>query len=311
MNPLLEEFITYLREVKMASPATVKSYRKDIELFFDYMGKHFPGTHPSLAAGPSGEKLEEIVRSYVGSQYRKNAETTVARRLSSLKSFFRYQVKRGRVGQNPLSLIRSPKVKRRVPPFLTLDEVELLINAVPPDDFVPGRDTAIIELLYSSGLRVGELAGLNIRDYNQETGIMRVRGKGNKERLVPVGRAASSALAEYFKVRSQKFGDTANQDLPLFVNRGGRRLTGRSVDRMLKKRAKIAKISKNVSPHVLRHTFATHLLGEGVDLRLIQEMLGHASLSTTQRYTQVDIVRLAKVYDEAFPRARRQDGESR
>lgn len=309
VNPLLEEFISYLRDVKNASSETIRSYKRDLELFFDYTEKHFPAASDPLRGGVGADKIEEIVRSYVAFQYRRNAETTVARRLSSLKSFFRYHMKRGNVERNPLTLVRTPRVKRRVPPFLTLDEVELIINAVPPNDFVAGRDAAIIELLYSSGLRVGELVALNNRNYTHETGIIRVRGKGNRERLVPVGRAASSALREYFDQMSQKFGHRAGPELPLFVNRAGERLTARSVDRMLKKRAKIAGISKNVSPHVLRHTFATHLLGAGVDLRMIQEMLGHASLSTTQRYTQVDIVGLAKVYDAAFPRARRQDGE--
>lgn len=310
MDSLLEDFITYLKDVKNASPETLRSYRRDIELFFSYLRKHFPPQTDPLPADIDADKIEGIVRGYVASQYRQNAETTVARRLSSLKSFFRYHIKRGNLERNPLSFVRTPKVKRRVPPFLTLDEVELLINAVPPKDFVAKRDEAIIELLYSSGLRVGELAILNVSDYNQETGIIRVRGKGNKERLAPVGRAASSALKNYLEERSRKFGLPMNLELPLFINRSGERLSGRSVDRMLKRRAKIAGISKNVSPHVLRHTFATHLLGAGVDLRLIQEMLGHASLSTTQRYTQVDIVGLAKVYDEAFPRARRQDGEN-
>ncbi len=152
---------------------------------------------------------------------------------------------------------------------------------------------------------MGELVSLNIGDYLADAGIVRVRGKGNKERVVPVGSAASSAIGDYLFERDRKFGDRSGHDSPLFVNRSGERLTGRTIDRMMKKRGKIAGIAKKITPHVLRHTFATHLLGAGVDLRSIQEMLGHASLSTTQRYTQVDIVQLAKVYDSAFPRAKR------
>lgn len=308
MDSLVDEFVAYMRDVKNASKETIRSYRKDLELFFDYIREHSPTGSTAFPEGDSAETIEGLARSYVASQYRRKAETTVARRLSSLKSFFRYHVKKGNFEKNPLSLVRSPRVKRKVPSFLTLDEVELLISAISSKDFVTTRDRAIIELLYSSGLRVGELVSLNYRDYSSETGIMRVKGKGNKERLVPVGRAATSALRKYFAEKTMKFGERGKYEAPLFVNRGGERLTRRSVDRMLKQRAKIAGISKNVSPHVLRHTFATHLLGAGVDLRSIQEMLGHASLSTTQRYTQVDVVRLAKVYDDAFPRARRKDG---
>lgn len=309
MYSLVAEFIIYLQDVKNASPETIRSYKRDLELFIAHVKKHFSEEAAVFSDSVDVNKMEAFARSYVASQYKNKAETTVARRLSSLKSFFRYHVKKGSIEKNPLATVRTPRVKSKVPPFLTLDEVELLISAVPPKNFFTTRDSAIIELLYSSGLRVGELVLLNDRDYIPEAGIMKIKGKGNKERIVPVGGAALTALGTYFNARRERFGESSDRGSPFFVNKTGERLSGRSIDRMLKKRAKMAGIAKKVSPHTLRHTFATHLLGAGVDLRSIQEMLGHASLSTTQRYTQVDIVRLARVYDETFPRARRKDGK--
>lgn len=311
MGSLLKDFIEYLGDVKGASRETIRSYEGDVKIFFDYLRDRYSLSPGEALKKEGASAMEGMVREYISSQYGRNSESTVARRLSSLKSFFRFLMRKGHMERNPLSSIRPPRVKTKVPPFLTLDEIELLIAALPPKDFVSRRDRAIIELLYSSGLRVGELVSLSTGNYHGEAGIVRVRGKGNKERVVPVGRAASSAIDDYLAERARKFGEHPGYDAPLFINRSGERLTGRTIDRMMKKRAKIAGIAKKVTPHVLRHTFATHLLGAGVDLRSIQELLGHASLSTTQRYTQVDIVQLAKVYDRAFPRAKRKGEKER
>jgi integrase/recombinase XerC len=307
MSFLVEEFLGYLKDVKNYSPETVRSYRCDLQGFMRFAGREYGVGNGDVSVEVL--ESEDLVRGYVSYLYGECSGSTVSRKLSSLKSFYGFHVRKGRFEKNPVSMIRSPRIKRKVPSFLTLDEVELLISACSESNFSGLRDRAIIELLYSSGLRVGELVSLDVRNYMSEAGILKVTGKGKKERIVPVGNTAARAIDRYLDEMRVRFGgESIGLDRPLFVNRTGRRLTARSVHRILKKRAGMAGLVKNVSPHILRHTFATHLLGAGADLRAIQDMLGHASLSTTQRYTQVDIFRLSTEYDRAFPRARRKNG---
>ena len=306
MNLMIEEFLGYLSDVRGYSPATIRGYRSDLNDFSRFIRREWgKGKEDRRQGFPLLD--EEKVRGYVASLYGHLSVSTVARRLSSMRSFFRYHVKRGNLKKSPLSSIRVPKIKQKVPPFIAPDEVELLIHARPSVDFSTRRDCAIIELLYSSGLRVGELTSLDLDNYIEGAGILRVKGKGGKERVVPVGKFAAASLSEYLEEREKKLREKGVEEKAVFLNKSGSRLTARSVDRILKRRASLAGISKRISPHTLRHTFATHLLGAGADLRSIQEMLGHASLVTTQRYTQVDMVHLARVYDRAFPRARKKN----
>ncbi len=307
MDPLVNEFFSYLKDVKAYSPETVRGYRGDLRDFIKFLDRE--SGSPSRETHGLTSVSQEEARSYISYLYNRYSAGTVARRLASLRAFYRYHMKKKNVEENPLSSIRTPKLKQKIPPFISVDEMELLISAKTPVDLLSKRDRAIVELLYSSGLRVGELVALNGGDFMGGPSLVKVKGKGEKERIVPVGRAACEALSEYLIERRKVFGSEGSPGDPLFINSRGTRLTGRSIARMISKRALTAGITKPVSPHTLRHTFATHLLGAGADLRSIQKMLGHSSLSTTQRYTQVDVVHLAKVYDRAFPRARRKDGK--
>jgi len=233
--------------------------------------------------------------------------TSLARKLATLRSFFRYLNREGVMEGNPAKTIPSPAAPQKLPPILTVDETFRLLDGpgVSPRSIL--RDRAMFELLYSSGLRVSELVGLNGEDLDRDGGVVRVRGKGRKERLVPVGSKALLALTRYLSEERKSL--PAEGD-PLFVNLRGTRLSTRSVHRILASRRRRQGEPKKVTPHSLRHSFATHLLSGGADLRAIQEMLGHRSLSTTQRYTRVDLDQLSRVYDKAHPRSRRTRGEA-
>jgi len=253
------------------------------------------------------EKADRIaIRKYLSFLHRKNKKSTIARKISTLRSFFKYLVKEKVVPFNPAKGVSTPKVEKTLPTTLTVDEAFRLMespNRV-SEKPVEGlrkkglRDRAILELLYSSGLRVSELVGLNSNQLDLDLGIVRVMGKGRKERIVPVGVKAIEATKSYLEERGMVRGDG-----PIFVNSLGGRLTARSVGRLIKKYTKHSGIFRKVSPHSLRHTFATHLLDAGADIREIQEMLGHSSLSTTQRYTHVSMGKLMEVYDKAHPRS--------
>jgi integrase/recombinase XerC len=248
-----------------------------------------------------------IIRKYLSVLHRKNKKSSIARKISTLRSFFRYLVKEKLVSSNPAKAVSTPKVEKTLPATLTVDEAFRLMES--PDRHLKKvseaeakngvlRDRAILELLYSSGLRVGELVGLNLKYLDLHLGIVRVMGKGRKERIVPVGNKAIEALKTYLDRR----GDPETEE-PLFVNMRGGRLTSRSVGRLTKKYTRASGIVRKVSPHSLRHSFATHLLDGGADIREIQEMLGHASLSTTQRYIHISPGKLMEVYDKAHPRS--------
>jgi integrase/recombinase XerC len=267
--------------------------------------------------GPMGEvEIEKvdriIIRKYLSYLHRKNKKSSIARKISTLRSFFKYLVREQMISSNPAKSVSSPKVEKTLPTTLTVDEAFRLMESpqsIPEKPSPEGsrekslRDQAILELLYSSGLRVSELVGLNSNQLDLDLGIVRVMGKGRKERIVPVGGKAIKVLKTYLEERGRVEGEE-----PIFINSRGGRLTARSVGRLIKKYSRHSGIFRRVSPHSLRHTFATHLLDAGADIREIQEMLGHSSLSTTQRYTHVSMGKLMEVYDKAHPRSFRNVG---
>jgi integrase/recombinase XerC len=287
----LEKFLRYLVVQRGASEHTVRAYRRDLEMFLE-------------AAGPEADLAD--VRAFLASEIRKgNKKSTAARRLAAVRSFFRYLHREGLLKANPAKLVPTPKQGRPLPRFLTVDEVFSLVEKPGGIGILPARDRALLELMYSSGLRVAEVAGLDVEDLNTKEGLVKVRGKGRKERIVPVGGAALEAVRAYMVERMLK----RRTEKALFLNRSGGRLTDRSIRRVVLKYSRMLGIAAKVSPHTLRHTFATHLLHGGADLRVIQELLGHSSLSTTQKYTHLDITHLMDVYDRAHPLAGDDDGE--
>ncbi|MDO8518766.1 MAG: tyrosine recombinase XerC [Deltaproteobacteria bacterium] len=300
MDPSFAVFRDALVHEKGASHHTVKSYLHDLSEFSAYLLKY----QPELMAGDLLlEKVDPLViRSFLSVLFQKNNPASIARKLSSLRSFFQFWVKRGRIPQNPASAIHSPKIPKRLPRFLNKEEIFGILDLPGDDDYRSRRDRAVLELLYSCGLRVSELVGLNLLSLDLDNRLIRVMGKGSKERLVPVGQKATDRLKEYFELRSAVL--LKGKESPaVFLNQRGGRLTVRSIQRLLDTAIRKAGLSKQISPHVLRHTFATHLLNAGADLRSIQELLGHASLSTTQKYTHVNLEQLMKVYKEAHPKA--------
>ena len=231
------------------------------------------------------------------------ARTTIARRLASLRSFFRYCQREGLVTSNPAKSLRTPRIGRKLPHFLTADQIAELLESPPANEPEGLRDRAILETLYSAGLRVAELVGLNIGDWDRDSNVVRVFGKGKKERIAPIGRYAAKAIYQWLEVR-QVSPEAGQEDQDaMFLNRFGTRLTTRSVGRMLEKYLKITGLDRLTTPHTLRHSFATHLLDGGADLRAVQELLGHKSLTTTQIYTHVSTKRLKETYEHAHPHA--------
>jgi integrase/recombinase XerC len=246
-----------------------------------------------------GEVGHLLIRRFLAKLMQGHSRSSIGRKLAAIRSFYRYLVRQGGVLQNPAELVSTPKREKRVPYHLTVDEVTALVEAPSGSDPLVLRDRAILELLYSSGLRVSELTGLDVSNIDLDSGLVKVLGKGGKERIVPMGRHAVSAIFSYFEVLPPEGAGRA-----AFLNARGGRLTRRSVARVVDRHILRLATMKKVSPHTLRHTFATHLLESGVDLRAIQELLGHSSLSTTQKYTHVNIDRLMEVYDKAHPKAR-------
>lgn len=286
MKDPLAAFLRYLEAEKHASPHTVKSYRTDLQEFRLFVA----------------EAVREVdardVRAFLARLHTRGLDpVSVARKLAAVRSWFRFLRRRGVVDRNPAQHIRSPRLPRKLVSFLPIDETVALMDARHPRG--GARDAAIIELLYASGLRVSELVGLDLRDVDLAELTVRVLGKGRKERIVPFGEAASRALRDCLAARG-------SADGAVFLNRRGGRLTVRSVHTIVRRQARAAGIVRRVSPHTLRHTFATHLLDSGADLRMIQELLGHGRLSTTQRYTHVGSDQLMRIYDAAHPRAREQ-----
>lgn len=281
----LSAFSDHLKFEKSSSPHTLKNYLSDLEQFFTFLGH---------------KKMREVtllhIRSYVSSLFGKIQPSSIVRKVSALRSFFRFLVKQNFLEKSPAEGLNLPKVPKKLPRFLIQDEAKALMESVEESQKSNLRNTAILELLYGAGLRVSELTQLNMNSIDLEEAWVKVKGKGNKERIVPLGKKAMESLQKYLKNCAQKEG-------PLFMNSSGKRLTVRTVQRLVKGSALKTGLRKRTTPHTLRHSFATHLLEEGADLRGIQELLGHSSLATTQKYTQVSVQHLMEIYDKAHPRA--------
>ncbi len=301
MQKVFDRYINYLEAERNASPYTVRNYRNDLSDFFHFLKQK--------EIGLLDEVDRHVLRDYLSHLVGRGiVKASIARKLSAIRSFYRYLVREKIVATNPIEKVSSPKLDKRLPSFLTLEEMERLLNA--PDLSTPQgqRDRALLELLYASGLRVSELVSLDLGQINLETNEIRVWGKGSKERMVLMGEPAAEALRNYLSQgRPKLLGEKKSK--ALFLNRYGQRLPERRVQRILEQYAKKAGIGKRVHPHMLRHTFATHLLDGGADLRVVQELLGHARLSSTQIYTHVTKGQARKVYLAAHPLAREKDDE--
>ena len=295
MDVWIERFEEHLQLERNLSPHTLAAYGRDLREFQAFVLSQKPGQSELLS------QIDQILlRRYLALLHKKNSKTSIARKLAALRTFFRYLLREGVLETNPGELVGTPRRDKSLPKTLSVDEAFALMEGGEGDDLLALRDRAIVETLYSCGLRVSELTGLDVRGLDLEQGLVRVAGKGRKERIVPIGSKACAALRDYLDAR----GNPA-QEAPLFLNHRGGRLTPRSVERNLKRQLLQGGVSKNATPHSLRHSFATHLLDGGADLRAIQELLGHASLSTTQKYTQVSVDQLLAVYDRAHPRNRK------
>ncbi|MBS1840318.1 MAG: tyrosine recombinase XerC [Acidobacteria bacterium] len=336
LEKAVQKFLEYLQSVKNSSPHTVSNYGKDLFQFLSYL------TPPESEAPKLNSVDHKIIREFVGHLHEQGLEkSSIARKLAALRSFFKYCVREGMLKDNPARLVPTPKLPKRIPSVLSAEEMNGFLNQLAgigphregqqgkkdafasPQRKVPRgnadtegllikRDRAILELLYAAGLRVSELTGLNLVDMDTKDRILRVRGKGNKERIVPYGSKADEALDAYWPVREQLLTQNSSSRSKrgpaphthaIFLNYAGRRLTQRSVGRIVKKYVRLANINWDLHPHSLRHAFATHLLADGADLRAIQELLGHQSLTTTQKYTHASIRQLMDIYDKSHPHA--------
>jgi integrase/recombinase XerC len=300
ISATIDRFADYIALERGASPHTSRAYRKDLELFAAFLQEQ--GLPLDVT------KIDYLtIRLYLGHLYQRKQikRTSVVRKLATLRAFFRYLKREGIVEKNPAKMVAIPKGGKDLPHTLSVDEAFRFLDI--PDAASPlgNRDRAILEFLYSSGLRVGELTALSLSDLDLRAGMVRVLGKGGKERMVPIGSKAVEALNLYLTRRGELMGKGERAPQYLFLNHRGGRLTARSVGRMIKKYLLQGGIVKETTPHTFRHSFATHLLDAGADLRGIQELLGHASLSTTQKYTHVSSAKLMEVYDRTHPRARK------
>jgi len=304
---LIETFVEYLQDNKGFSQHTIRNYHIDLRQFLDFLDskkkKSPEGDVPNVEVG-SVDSL--IIREYVGSLFGRLRRSTISRKLSALRSFFFFLEKNGLIKDNPASDIASPKLENYIPNYLPVDDMFRLLERPDQEKPLGLRDLAILEVLYSCGIRLSELESLDISSIDFDQRLIRVIGKGNKERIVPIGRQALQAVRNYMEATQylRKKSGHSSKDSALFINFCGRRLSGRSVERIVKRYAGECGLASDISPHSMRHTFATHLLDGGADLRSVQELLGHASLSTTQKYTHVSLDRLMEVYDKAHPRSR-------
>ena len=317
MKQIIDQFIAYLRYERNASPCTIREYRRDVTQFAQFL------TPPGEQTMPLRQVDHKIIREFVSSLYDQNLErSSIARKLAALRTFFKFSMREGFATRNPALLVRGPRLPRRVPRVLTADEMNAFLDnlASPPsglagrrkptqkqrenEKLLLKRDRAILELLYGSGLRVSELVGLDFINVDTHGQMVRVLGKGRKERIVPYGEKAKRAIENYWPVREELLSRTIQPNRePVFLSGRGLRLTTNAVRNLVKKYARLCNVDWNLHPHSMRHAFATHLLADGADLRAIQELLGHVSLSTTQRYTQATIEQLMSVYDKSHPHA--------
>lgn len=304
MDDLLARYTNYLRYERNASPHTIRNYQSDLVQFRDYLKD---GKAEATVDVRTVDGLR--IRGFLAHLFdHEKKKTSIARKLAAVRAFYKFLAKEGVLAANPAATVSSPKIDKTLPRIMTEEEMNNFLNrvaeAVKSGEPMMRRDRAILELLYASGLRVSELAGLDLRSVNFGDGMVLVRGKGRKERIVPFGSKAKQAMEDYLPVRERVLVEAKKSgQMALFLNTKGDRLTTRSVDRLLKKYVLIFGPNVKTSPHSMRHAFASHLLTEGADLRVIQEMLGHRSLATTQKYTQVSIKQLIDVYDKTHPKA--------
>ncbi|MBI1954908.1 MAG: tyrosine recombinase XerC [Acidobacteria bacterium] len=309
----VEQFLEHLRIERNYSPHTLRNYRSDLEAFFHFVNsagiRNEPAPPLQKFALPADYRT---IREYLGKLYAERRKpTTIARKLATLRSFYRYACREGWMKENPAKLVSSPRLPQMLPEVMTTEETNRFLDAVqqpaPPgcteNEALLARDRLILELLYGCGLRVSELVGLSLSQVDLEEGMLLARGKGKKERIVPFGAKALEALQGYYPLRKKILQQNRAETEALLVNVRGQRLTTRSVARIVKRYASVLRGDLTLHPHSLRHAFATHLLSEGADLRVIQELLGHSSLSSTQKYTRISMRHLMEVYDKAHPRA--------
>jgi integrase/recombinase XerC len=306
LGDLILRFIEHLKHQKGYSPHTIRNYRIDLRQFSEFLDST---NELAQEKGPRTD-LEavdpQVIRRYLGSLYGRFRRTTIARKLSAIRTFFLFLERLGLRKGNPAADIAMPKLEKNIPNYLPVDEMFRLLERPEQEKPLGLRDLAILEVLYSCGLRASELKDLTLSSIDFDERLVKVIGKGNKERIVPIGRKALEAVRKYLEatqhIRRRDKEDA--RDKPLFINFRGGPLSSRSIGRIVKKYAKGSAFGSDISPHSVRHSFATHLLDGGADLRSVQELLGHESLSTTQRYTHVSLDRLMQVYDRAHPRSR-------
>jgi integrase/recombinase XerC len=312
MRDAIKAFLEFVRYNRNLSPHTVRAYQTDLEQFLQFVAA---STAVRQSAVGITALTTDAVRGFMGDLHDRGlSRSSSARRLAALRTFAKYLVREEQLAEDPTSLVGAPRMNQTLPAHLPVDEVTRLLEAPDVNTVAGRRDRAVLELFYASGLRLSELAGLDLEDVNLTGRILRVRGKGAKERLVPFNHAAANAVRAMLTDPQAQQGPAARAGRhpaarhsrarhPLFRNLRGGRLTTRSIDRVVRRYVREAALSQSISPHALRHTFATHLLQAGADLRAIQELLGHARLTTTQRYTHLDVDRLMEVYKKAHPKA--------
>jgi len=301
INNLIKSFIQAIRTERGYAENTCRAYLHNLKEFASYVGK---------SLGPQADEPDirinqvdaMMIKDYLGFLHEKNKKSTIARKLAAIRTFFKYLARRNIILENPAELILTPKQEKRIPPYITVDEVFRLLDSIATGTILGLRNLAIFETLYSTGIRVSELAGMNTDDLDHSKLLIKVLGKGNKERILPIGKKAVAAVDAYRKKLYSKTSIDMDENSPLFLNYKNERLTTRSIGRILEKIVTQCALLTPVSPHTLRHAFATHMLDSGAGLRAVQELLGHKSLSTTQKYTHVSIDRIMEIYDKAHPR---------
>jgi integrase/recombinase XerC len=333
-STIIHKFLDYLKFERRFSEHTAKCYGADLTQFGEFLkgaaeggssdselvpSPHHQGEPATAVATQVDLKIDQLllsaqtdsVRSYLGLLNEKQySKATIARKLATLRSFYKFLVKRNHISSNPVVSIRTPKQEKKLPRFLEYEEVKKLLNTPPVNTWLGARDRAILETLYSTGIRVSELVALNMDDIDFLGEVVHIRGKGKKERIAPIGSSALQVIQHYMEYRNKRAQSNGNFDSKvLFVNKHGRRLSTRSVRRKMDKYLKMSGLDPDISPHTLRHSFATHMLNNGADLRSVQELLGHQSLSTTQIYTHLSTTRLKEVYDNAHPRNNGHDSD--
>ncbi|MHC4743558.1 MAG: tyrosine recombinase XerC [Planctomycetota bacterium] len=324
-STIIQKFLDYLTFEKRFSVHTAKCYGADLGQFGEFLlgtsdrgaGEHeaMPQEHGGAATAVATQASVQIdhllltadvnaVRSFLAFLNEKDySKATIARKLATLRSFYKFLVKRNEITTNPVVAVRTPKQEKKLPRFLEYEEVKRLLETPPMDNWLGARDRAILETLYSTGIRVSELVALNMDDIDFLGEVVHIRGKGKKERIAPISSSALQVIQHYMEYRNKRAQSNTNFDPKvLFVNKHGRRLSTRSVRRKMDKYLKMAGLDPSISPHTLRHSFATHMLNKGADLRSVQELLGHQSLSTTQVYTHLNTSKIKEIYDSAHPR---------